>query len=95
MHDVDPKTFPVVQCIILPNFTTFRQIVKHYFANSFWGSVHECTIMKIGMHDARRRLENIPSTSMYHPIEFDVILSNSLTVFCTLIFGGLCTCAGL
>ena len=35
MHEVDREIFPVSQCIILQNFTSFRQIVQQYFANSF------------------------------------------------------------
>ena len=33
--------------------------------------------MKISMHAAQRRSENIPSTSKYHPTKFHVIPSNS------------------
>ena len=80
---VDRKTLQVLQCIIRHNFTSSRKIVERYFANSFFFlSVHVCITIKISMHDARSRSEKISSTSIYHPTQFHVILSNSLAVFC-------------
>ena len=36
-----------------------------------------CTTLKISMHTAQRRSENIPSNSKYYPTKFPVIPSNS------------------
>ena len=87
MHNVDLKTILILQCIIQPNFTSFCLIFWQCFANFFRGSMHVCMTIKISVHYARLRSENIPSTSMYHPTEFHVILSNSLEVFQTFILG--------
>ena len=38
MHDVDRKTFPVLQCTILQSSTSFLQIDMQYFSHSFWGT---------------------------------------------------------
>ena len=75
------------------SYHSVKQICSIMLANSFWGSAHVCTTMKISMHDASSS-QNICSTSKCDHTKFHIIPSSRLATLCLQMhFGGLCTYA--